>query len=555
MNTTKQRKLVDDTRNPYLRPYFSRSKFKLSRSRRQRKLQSKVSHGYFTRLSVAAVDSERDGYTEDVNCGVDVIARHTLSDTRRMTAREKATASRRRAFASPGVDRNAKTKNKKAATENSLSSSAISRAIDHLVGSYSGTVESHYLPVSESTPVSRPDSCAEKTVSFSCSASRQTLDVATNRFQENARILHEYFSARVLGKYADIVPNALVHKTGKDRQITFSSYQVPDSQSMTAEEIVASRKQPLTSAMLGGTSYSKKAFHSRKGPNLVVFLPKLAKPQLLVARNVLSRKAMAGMLVVANIHVRSSRGWMKGCMASGPVTKTGISRARNLGWPILGWGSSGENITSVQISSTSGSARCTYTNKQGKERSFQMGGFLDRETSEDGLKKYQVLAVLFGFEKYLPVLKCYFEEMRSVYRQLAPLMIDEDAGRIVTAEHGPASTLCTAANLVDCGFSRMHIHQDRPSLFPAAISGLNAAGKHRKWRGGELVLIEGGVIIEYGCRDVVLINGSQLHGVLPIRPGYRMHCATRFSLVHFSRATQADLKAAVPAMPLPTGLE
>lgn len=70
---------------------------------------------------------------------------------------------------------------------------------------------------------------------------------------------------------------------------------------------------------------------------------------------------------------------------------------------------------------------------------------------------------------------------------------------------------------------------------PAAITALNPAGSKRKWSGGELVLVEGGIVLDYRARDIVLINGSQLHGVLPIVPKPNTKCATRFSLVHFAR--------------------
>ena len=112
--------------------------------------------------------------------------------------------------------------------------------------------------------------------------------------------------------------------------------------------------------------------------------------------------------------------------------------------------------------------------------------------------------------------------------------------------------LCTGRNLVDRGLSQLHIHLNAKALLPAMVSGLNPAGHKRQWKGGELELVEGCAKIEHFGRDVVLLNGSQLHGVLPVQPACGQCCAMRFSVVHFSRCGNEDgLWKGVPHLPEP----
>ena len=115
-----------------------------------------------------------------------------------------------------------------------------------------------------------------------------------------------------------------------------------------------------------------------------------------------------------------------------------------------------------------------------------------------------------------------------------------------------ANDLCTRCNLVDHGLSQLHIHSDAKALLPAMVSGLNPSGSKRQWKGGEQVLVEGCTKIKHSGRDVVLVNGSQLHGVLPVQPACRSHCAMMFSVVHFSRCENKDgLWKDVPHSPEP----
>ena len=164
-----------------------------------------------------------------------------------------------------------------------------------------------------------------------------------------------------------------------------------------------------------------------------------------------------------------------------------------------------------------------------------MGGFLDRETTKDPLLKYTVLAVVLGFEKYIPYLNAYFAEVRTGMKQYSPLLMGPAGNQACSADETWVEETLVGANLLDHGWSKLHFHADKPSLFPAAVTAMNPAGVSCNWSDGQLVLAEGGVELPRGFRDLVIVNGSQLHGVLPITPSQKAKCATRFSLVHFSR--------------------
>jgi len=68
----------------------------------------------------------------------------------------------------------------------------------------------------------------------------------------------------------------------------------------------------------------------------------------------------------------------------------------------------------------------------------------------------------------------------------------------------------------------------------AALKG----GKKNRFAGnggcddGELVLLEGGLRLGYGVRDVVLLIGSRLRGFTPIKPRHKNRDCSRFSMVH-----------------------
>ena len=400
-----------------------------------------------------------------------------------------------------------------------------SRAIEVLRLLYNADIEQHYTPTGDPKVKSSH-------VAFQCTRDGWTIDNAKMTYEKRRKVLCQYYQNKVQ-KHEGTVYEII---STKDRTST-TIYHVPDQHSMSAEEINCAKKQLATMDVVAGAQAESRTF---KMENTIVYFPRLATPQVIVVRNHLSRAALAGQFLLSLLHIKVSKGWMTGCMASGPLTEESFRRNFNLGYPLNSWGTEKEKVVKVSITSTLGSGRCYYHNDKGRQKSFQVGGFLDREVSENPLKRYEKLARENGKEKYIPYLRRYYEEVYGAFMKYAPYLVSDETKTAMSDDPNLTRDLLTAVNLQDARNSRLHIHTDKPSFYPALITGLNPAGQFRKWDGGELLMVQGGVIVKYGCRDVVLLNGSQLHGVLPLRPKKNVKCATRVSMVHFSRRCHDD---------------
>ena len=96
--------------------------------------------------------------------------------------------------------------------------------------------------------------------------------------------------------------------------------------------------------------------------------------------------------------------------------------------------------------------------------------------------------------------------------------------------------------------SRLGIHHDPPCPLPALIAGstvwapLPTGGWERRATGGRLFLADGLWDLEYGPRDLVLLDGNLLHGVTTLRslpghtaPGVSQPQLQRRSVIMFNR--------------------
>jgi hypothetical protein len=411
---------------------------------------------------------------------------------------------------------------------NQFTTRASNKAMDELSNRYNDLVQHHY----DTSDISDSENGL---IEFTCSHSMFSMKQAELDFRRRTEILQNYLRKLVIGTDCKRVGRGLVSYDQYGIPTNFTTYHVPDTQQMSPEESSAAIKQLVTKSMIQQGNFAARYFSKCQGENVSVYLPGHNEPQLLLVRNCLSRHATTGLFLISLLHLMCSEGWMKGCQASGPCQEKQIRRAFNIGWPVEGWGSKKEQIVGVTITSSCGSGRCEYKNKDGDIKSFQLGGFLDRETSKDGLIKYQVLAMGLGYEKYIPYLMCYYKEVGRAFTKFAPLLLNDDMGKTLQDDNSVFEQMHTGVNLVDNGTSRLHLHRDKPSAFPAVVSSINPAKSKRKWTGGEFVLLEGGLMIEYGFRDLLFINGHQIHGVIPISPKYGQKGVSRVSVVHFSK--------------------
>ena len=422
-------------------------------------------------------------------------------------------------------------KNKSVLSPLATTTLALPGDVEYLRDVYHHVVEQHYVP---------EQSQKLTTCKFRSSDSKYTFDDVICNVQKQRNFYEEY-CVRVRDLGIKSVQQVLLSKNkAPSTRVVLPRDSLPlKTERSLAIKQLSSRKILFGKSM---SSIAHKTLSRDLGGIVSVSFTEdpTVPPCMIILRDVLSHSALVGMHVLAIIHVLTSQGWMKGCQASGLFRPEVFINCRKLAYPMCAHGA-GNNISEVKVSKTMGSGRVLYKKgKRSRVKSFQIGGYLDRQTFHKPFSKYVQLANQLGLHDLICHIQTYFQEIKQVQQTYVPCMLSENSNVASLQDDTWMDECMVGANLINNHLSEMHMHEDKPSCLPALITCINPAGNHRDWKGGELVLGLGNYIVPYSNRDVVLLNGSLLHGVLPIKPSLNAKRPTRFSLVHFSRRTPSS---------------
>ena len=402
-----------------------------------------------------------------------------------------------------------------------------------------------------------------------CTHPNKTMDDADQHVKNKFSTLSAYCSHVNQQKPKSLEPTTYTTASGKT--LHTMQHTVPEDQLMSKQQVNAARKLPISFKLMSRdaqpasicgkrSSMAKEAINC----NFSVVQEGSTTPQLLLLRNHLSVAATVGLYALSLYHLLTSRGWMKGCEASGLVTHEKVRAAMNRLGPVQEWGAHPDQLKSVNITSTRGSGMCastcfallfqldssinpfiftariSYTNRDGNLKSFQGGNFLDRKKYDDFKKDFEKNAPALGLAEFIPYVQQYGKEIESTMLEYGPLLVDNKTAQALAMDPAAARELLAATNIVDNGNSQLCAHQDKPSLLPTLITGMNPAGQERSYSKGNFLLVQGLVQVDYGAGDVLLTNGSNLHAVTHLCPHAHKKMVTRFSVVHFSRRTPGD---------------
>jgi hypothetical protein len=244
-------------------------------------------------------------------------------------------------------------------------------------------------------------------------------------------------------------------------------------------------------------------------------------------RSVLSVRALMGRRAGPQAHhLRSWRGWMKVCGASGILRLREVLRHIKNYAAIWGWGSRRMSPTDIQrIEVRGSSARMFY--REG-EKGFQLGNLLWRHPSK---------VAEMGKD---PLAKVYVEEVQRLMEQYGPLMVPgRQRGWLVGPEEVAfvdwhLERLMT--NEMSEHESHLAIHVDRPTVLPAALTGGNARlDGDSPYRRGSLLYVDGAFEIPYGERDCLLLWTDYAHAVIPPTGAHGAVEPRRLSVLHYTR--------------------
>jgi len=405
--------------------------------------------------------------------------------------------------------------------------------------------EAKQLPRSERKPIPKKST----TTKF-------TLETAEKALADRMQTMKTYFFR--LGKagkdLVDVKEDKWLQVDGVPMTTLFTSKECR----MTKQEYTAVKKQDIAYSHLFPSSKRKNSKNSRDihsrhrlGSKLYADLPAVAvrhwddpdKLQALLLRDWLSPDAAIGQQVSALVFTICSEGLMKGCAPSGNVTCQSINRALNDIFAMKHFGVTRQQVQAIKITSTCGSAKLVYKNKDGQLREFQLGNYLDFHLTDE--KDFLRLVESLEFtQEYKSYVEAWFAETKAALLQFAPYFMTP--GGRATLEKNPDcfDMFKLGLNLVNHIGSTISCHEDNRSALPALLTSTNAAGQNSLWTGGALYLAEGGIEIPYSGRDIVLVNGNRLHGVSMLNPGHEQSFCSRFSMVRFLRSR--DFKVFAP---------
>ena len=244
-------------------------------------------------------------------------------------------------------------------------------------------------------------------------------------------------------------------------------------------------------------------------------------------RSVLSVRALMGRRAGPQAHhLRSWRGWMKVCGASGLLRLREVLRHIKNYAAIWGWGSrqmSPADIHRIEVRGSS--ARMFY---RGGEKGFQLGNLLWRHPSKVAEIGKDCLA------------RVYVEEVQALMQLYGPLMVPgRQRGWLVGPEEVAfvdwhLERLMT--NEMSEHESHLAIHVDRPTVLPAALTGGNARlDGESPFRRGSLLYVDGAFEIPYGERDCLLLWTDYAHAVIPPTGAHGAVEPRRLSVLHYTR--------------------
>ena len=150
--------------------------------------------------------------------------------------------------------------------------------------------------------------------------------------------------------------------------------------------------------------------------------------------------------------------------------------------------------------------------------------------------RFEKLARKAGLEEYVPYIMEYMTEIVNLQLQYAYLFMDKRTALAMQNDLSWSNMYWFAVSSISTDHSScMANHQDKPSALPAIILGSNPCPS-RVYTGGDLIFTNGAFRMKYGAHDVVMVNGNNIHAVLPVCPAQgAKKCAKRHSMVHFCR--------------------
>ena len=204
-----------------------------------------------------------------------------------------------------------------------------------------------------------------------------------------------------------------------------------------------------------------------------------------------------------------------------------------------------KKIRGIVITGTS--AKVEYVNKNREIKKFQIANPMNRSIFKLGTKGWSLEGLRLLWQSKMTKAGNspteIVEHWKTVnsnidkYREEIALISEKylhlfgESLNIEEFLHGSGLHLCT--NIVSVsgrGQTRIAFHEDSFSAgYPSVMTCNNSTEK--MMTSGELVIASIGFVCNYGPKDVVLVDGTHMHGVLPLDPGEGDGGMTRTSSV------------------------
>ena len=178
------------------------------------------------------------------------------------------------------------------------------------------------------------------------------------------------------------------------------------------------------------------------------------------------------------------------------------------------------SLEELQISGSSG--KLFYHNQSNVKKVFQIANPIDRSIQQlpDGWaitsieKLWHNTANLQQWQEAEDSMTAYIEEMKCIILKYMPLFNNTLDPQMFLRQ---GLNLCVNGVTVSgTGQSRIACHQDSYSEYPSVMTCNKQKGSTPGDVGGELIIASMGFVCDYGENDVVMLNGDEMHGVLPL---------------------------------------
>ena len=118
------------------------------------------------------------------------------------------------------------------------------------------------------------------------------------------------------------------------------------------------------------------------------------------------------------------------------------------------------------------------------------------------------------FQETQDSINTYIEEMKAIIIKYMP-MFNHTLDPQMFLRQG--LNLCVnGVTASGTGQSRIACHQDSYSKYPSIMTCNKEKGTTSSDIGGELIIASIGFVCDYGKNDVLMLDGNQMHGVLPL---------------------------------------